>query len=44
MNPEVLRELPRHGLIPVVAPVGAGRDGETFNVNGDTAAGASRRR
>ena len=27
-------------FIPVVAPVGTGRGGETFNVNGDTAAGA----
>ena len=26
--------------IPVIAPLGAGRDGETLNVNGDTAAGA----
>ena len=26
--------------IPVIAPIGAGRAGETFNVNGDTAAGA----
>jgi acetylglutamate kinase len=27
-------------FIPVVAPIGAGRDGETYNINGDTAAGA----
>ena len=27
-------------MIPVIAPLGAGRSGETFNVNGDTAAGA----
>jgi len=27
-------------LVPVVAPVGMGREGETFNINGDTAAGA----
>ena len=27
-------------MIPVIAPIGAGRAGETFNVNGDTAAGA----
>lgn len=40
MNPEVLRRLFEGGMIPVVAPVGAGRNGETFNVNGDTAAGA----
>jgi acetylglutamate kinase len=29
-----------NGTIPVIAPLGAGRDGETFKVNGDTAAGA----
>jgi acetylglutamate kinase len=36
----VLTSLFTGGFIPVVAPVGAGRAGETFNVNGDTAAGA----
>jgi acetylglutamate kinase len=28
------------GLIPVIAPVGLGEDGETYNINADTAAGA----
>lgn len=27
-------------IIPVVAPIGAGPDGETYNINADTAAGA----
>jgi acetylglutamate kinase len=27
-------------MIPVIAPLGAGRNGETYNINGDTAAGA----
>ncbi|SIO52852.1 N-acetylglutamate kinase [Rhodovulum sp. ES.010] len=40
MNPKVLHSLFESGFIPVVAPLGAGRKGETFNVNGDTAAGA----
>ncbi len=41
MNVQVLRDLYGAGIIPVVAPVGTGRnDNETFNVNGDTAAGA----
>jgi len=39
-NPEFLRSLHRAEIIPVIAPIGAGMDGETFNVNGDTAAGA----
>ncbi|GAA0308805.1 acetylglutamate kinase [Rhodovulum strictum] len=40
VNPRVLHSLFDAGMIPVVAPIGAGREGETFNVNGDTAAGA----
>ena len=40
MNTEVLRTLFAGGIIPVIAPLGAGRGTETFNVNGDTAAGA----
>ncbi|MFN3936454.1 MAG: acetylglutamate kinase [Gemmobacter sp.] len=41
MNVQVLRDLYAAGIIPVVAPVGTGvEDNETFNVNGDTAAGA----
>ncbi len=40
MNPKVLHDLFSHDVIPVIAPLGAGRAGETFNVNGDTAAGA----
>jgi acetylglutamate kinase len=28
------------GLIPVIAPVGQGNDGETYNINADTVAGA----
>jgi len=41
MNVQVLRDLFTAGIIPVVAPVATGMDPlETFNVNGDTAAGA----
>nr|WP_170613723.1 acetylglutamate kinase [uncultured Ruegeria sp.] len=40
MNPKLLHDLFSHDVIPVIAPLGAGKDGETFNVNGDTAAGA----
>ncbi len=40
IDPEVLRCLAGADFIPVVAPIGSGRNGETFNVNGDTAAGA----
>ena len=40
MNVQVLRDLFGAGIIPVVAPVATGRGQDTFNVNGDTAAGA----
>lgn len=41
MNVQVLRDLFAAGIIPVVAPVATGMNpNETFNVNGDTAAGA----
>ncbi|MBL4812203.1 MAG: acetylglutamate kinase [Rhodobacteraceae bacterium] len=41
LNVQVLRDLFEAGIVPVVAPVAAGTgDGETFNVNGDTIAGA----
>ncbi|HUS54499.1 MAG TPA: acetylglutamate kinase [Thermohalobaculum sp.] len=41
VNPRVLDVFIKSDFIPVVAPVGAGRKAdETFNINGDTAAGA----
>lgn len=41
MNVQVIHDLCAAGIIPVIAPVGTGvNDNETFNVNGDTAAGA----
>jgi len=40
MDPKVLYSLFESDMIPVIAPIGAGRNGETFNINGDTAAGA----
>jgi acetylglutamate kinase len=36
----ILDSLTRDGIIPVVAPVGIGADGHTYNVNADTMAGA----
>ena len=36
----VIDALAQAGFIPVVAPIGLGADGETYNVNADTAAGA----
>ena len=36
----VLHALTGAGLIPVIAPVGMGADGQTYNINADTVAGA----
>lgn len=40
LDPSVLHTLFEADTIPVIAPLGAGRNGETYNINGDTAAGA----
>ena len=40
IDPAILHTLFHDDTIPVIAPLGAGRNGETFNINGDTAAGA----
>jgi acetylglutamate kinase len=39
VNPEPIRLLERHGFIPVIAPVGVGAGGETYNINADLVAG-----
>ncbi|PVA10176.1 acetylglutamate kinase [Pelagivirga sediminicola] len=40
IDPGILHTLFRDDAIPVIAPLGAGRGGETYNINGDTMAGA----
>ena len=40
VNTEILHVIMRSDAIPVIAPVGIGFEGETFNINADTAAGA----
>ncbi len=37
-NPEVLEVLLREGFLPVISPIGLGKDGTTYNVNADTVA------
>jgi acetylglutamate kinase len=39
VNPSIVRTLLEQGYIPVISPVAGGEDGETYNVNADTAAG-----
>ena len=40
VDPTILYTLADKGFIPVVAPVALGADGETYNINADTMAGA----
>jgi acetylglutamate kinase len=40
VDPELLNTLTKSDIIPVIAPIGIGDDGATYNVNADTAAGA----
>ncbi len=39
VNPQAIRLLDENGFIPVIAPVGGGAEGETYNINADLVAG-----
>ncbi len=38
IHPDIINTLARQGFIPVIAPVGTGEAGETFNINADLVA------
>ncbi len=40
INPSLLADLAHSDAIPVIAPIGVGAQGETYNINADTVAGA----
>ncbi|TAE83094.1 MAG: acetylglutamate kinase [Alphaproteobacteria bacterium] len=40
INADIVHELTNCGMIPVIAPIGMGDDGATYNINADTVAGA----
>lgn len=40
VDPHILRTLEESDIIPVIAPIGVGSGGETYNINADTSAGA----
>ena len=40
VDTSVLESLSQAGMIPVIAPIGVGEDGQTYNINADTMAGA----
>ena len=39
IDPEIVRLLTAQNLVPVIAPVGVGKDGESYNINADLVAG-----
>jgi len=39
INPHIIETLDRNKFIPVIAPVGVGKGGETYNINADMVAG-----
>src|SRR5690606_20130130 len=39
INPVVIKSLDENKFIPVIAPVGVGEKGETYNINADLVAG-----
>ncbi len=40
VNPDILETLDAKDFIPVIAPVGVGEDGQSYNINADLVAGA----
>ncbi|GAB6158682.1 acetylglutamate kinase [Desulfotomaculum varum] len=40
VNPQLIETVVKEGYIPVIAPVGSGPAGESYNINADTVAGA----
>ena len=40
INNEIINKALEKNLIPIISPLGLGKDKQTFNINGDTAAGA----
>ena len=40
ININILKELLKKNLIPIISPLGLGKNNQTYNINGDTAAGA----
>jgi acetylglutamate kinase len=39
IDPGIIHTLTGNGFIPVIAPIGSGREGETYNINADVVAG-----
>ncbi|MEN6615849.1 MAG: acetylglutamate kinase [Syntrophorhabdus sp.] len=40
VNVAIIKDISKHGYIPVIAPIADGIDGKAYNINADTAAGS----
>jgi acetylglutamate kinase len=40
VNVDIIKDISKHGYIPVIAPIADGEDGKSYNINADTAAGS----
>jgi len=40
LDPSLVKHLEQDDFIPVIAPIGVGVEGETYNINADSVAGA----
>ena len=40
ININIIKDLLKKNLIPIISPLGKGKNNQTYNINGDTAAGA----
>ena len=40
INNEIIEKILAKNMIPIISPLGLGKDNQTYNINGDTAAGA----
>ena len=39
LDPSIIQTLTQSGFVPVIAPIGSGEEGETYNINADVVAG-----
>ena len=40
INNDIIKNILKKKMIPIISPLGLGKDNQTYNINGDTAAGA----
>ena len=40
INNNIIEDMLKKNLIPIISPLGLGKNNQTYNINGDTAAGA----